>query len=514
MEYDRQRDWIVQNVEQKPKRSETNLAQRSRRSNTIVWNLGSNIVCKTFFLHTLGYRNDKMVFSALRHIKRDGNIVVGTYGDRRGCHEPPNKLSAEYRDAVVRHIESYRPQISHYKREHAPKRRYLPSELCVSLMYTNFKENAQHEFGHMCSYTYYLQIFQSRNISFTTPTNDLCKICFVHGKSHPEDGHECSTCECSECLVYPSHRLHAAQARSALHDDMQRMTTDEKLLVATVDLQKAITIPKVPTRDHFFSRKLVVFNETFASPGKEGQTTCVLWHEAEAGRSASNICSSFVEFVQKHRDKEEIILYADNCSSQNKNWTLLSALPRVVNSPSVATQSITLKYFEPGHTFMAADSVHGNIGSKMNSQTYIHDFTDIVELISSSRKNIKCVTMDHTSMILFTNQAKKVNVLLKDVKVVKFCRGSLCMFIKTCHHADTYKEVSILKRAEAREIESKMAANQNTVNCLPRMEKPRGVPPIKKKELLQLAVAMPPHKKAFYQNLVVTEGISDLEVEV
>ena len=78
MEYDRQRDWIVQNVEQKPKLSKTNLAQRSRRSNTIIWNLGSNIVCKTFFLHTLGYMNDNMVFSALRHIKKDGNIVVGT----------------------------------------------------------------------------------------------------------------------------------------------------------------------------------------------------------------------------------------------------------------------------------------------------------------------------------------------------------------------------------------------------------------------------------------------------
>lgn len=146
--------------------------------------------------------------------------------------------------------------------------------------------------------------------------------------------------------------------------------------------------------------------------------------EAEAGRQAYNICSSYIEFIQQNRDKEEIILYADNCTSQNKNWTLFSSMPRIINDPSVGANSITIKYFEPGHTFMAADAVHGSIATKMNRQTAIYDFTDMVNLIVNSRINVKCAVIDHNCMYLFENRAKKLNLALRDIKVVQFRRGS------------------------------------------------------------------------------------------
>ena len=228
----------------------------------------------------------------------------------------------------------------------------------------------------MCSYTFYFRVFQSLNISFAQPLNDLCNKCLEHNHAHSaEDDHSCSLCDCSACIGYEEHRQHAQQARDALDLDTKKMENDTKVIVTTVDMQKAITIPKVPTKANFFSRKIVVFNETFASPGKNAPT---VWHKGEAGRKAHNICSSYLEFIKVNRDKEEVIFYADNCSSQNKNWTLLSAFPRIVNDPTLGTKSLTIKYLEPGHTFMAADSVHGSIASKMNSRTTICDFTDIM----------------------------------------------------------------------------------------------------------------------------------------
>ena len=73
---------------------------------------------------------------------------------------------------------------------------------------------------------------------------------------------------------------------------------------------------------------------------------------------------------------------------------------------------------------MAADAVHGSIATKMNRQTAIYDFTDMVNLIVNSRINVKCAVIDHNCMYLFENRAKKLNLALRDIKVVQFRRGS------------------------------------------------------------------------------------------
>ena len=42
-------------------------------------------------------------------------------------------------------------------------------------------------------------------------------------------------------------------------------------------------------------------------------------------------------------------------------------LTYITNSDKIATTTIQIKYFEPGHNFMAADSVHAE--SQMKEQT-------------------------------------------------------------------------------------------------------------------------------------------------
>lgn len=36
------------------------------------------------------------------------------------------------------HIESFQPTVSHYRREHAPKTRYLPSDITIKFMHEDF----------------------------------------------------------------------------------------------------------------------------------------------------------------------------------------------------------------------------------------------------------------------------------------------------------------------------------------------------------------------------------------
>ena len=61
------------------------------------------------------------------------------------------------------------------------------------------------------------------------------------------------------------------------------------------------------------------------------------------------------------RQAKNPIFWTDNCSAQNKNWVFYTALAQIVNS-DWGPDSVTVKYLQTGHTFMAADNVHGTIG--------------------------------------------------------------------------------------------------------------------------------------------------------
>ena len=65
------------------------------------------------------------------------------------------------------------------------------------------------------------------------------------------------------------------------------------------------------------------------------------------------------------RGKKHIEIWADNCSSQNKNYYIMGALWSLVDQQNNAHETITLKSFEPGHTFMAADAVHAAVERNM-----------------------------------------------------------------------------------------------------------------------------------------------------
>ena len=82
----------------------------------------------------------------------------------------------------------------------------------------------------------------------------------------------------------------------------------------------------------------------------------ICWQEEIACRLAGNVASSFIKCIILDATSH-ILFWADNCSGQNKNLTLYTALVQCVNAawgPDL----------QEGHTFMKADSVHGGIGRK------------------------------------------------------------------------------------------------------------------------------------------------------
>ena len=58
----------------------------------------------------------------------------------------------------------------------------------------------------------------------------------------------------------------------------------------------------------------------------------------------------------------------------------------LVNSNAISTKDITFKYFEPGHTFMSADSFHHGVEQEMRGRPggVVYDFEDFLSVVGNS----------------------------------------------------------------------------------------------------------------------------------
>ena len=84
----------------------------------------------------------------------------------------------------------------------------------------------------------------------------------------------------------------------------------------------------------------------------------------------------------RFKDKTSITFWADNCTAQNKNWTLFSGLVHYINQSNLL-ETLTIKFFEKGHTFNAADSFHAAVENAMKHKGKMYDFTDFIEVINT-----------------------------------------------------------------------------------------------------------------------------------
>lgn len=218
--------------ERQPKRK--TVGENSRRSRTLVYSFSNNNgesvqVCKNFFLGTLGYEknNDRIVRNILPALKSKSFIPP-----RSEKNQHHNKKID--RDIIIKHINSFRPTISHYRRDHAPNRRYLPSDVTIKGMYDDFRTKNP---GINFSYYLYRQVVAEQNISFAKLGHEECWACeefYVHSK---KEGHNKANfnIECKECKSWEEHHRKYTISRKQYQLDSER---NIDALVITADLQK------------------------------------------------------------------------------------------------------------------------------------------------------------------------------------------------------------------------------------------------------------------------------------
>lgn len=500
LDWSSQRFFVQQTVSKIPskRRVVPEKEGRFRKTSTYKYTLrkieGETVaVCKHFYLTTLGYKhnNDTIITKTFKDAS-DQSVPV-LMCDNRGKFQKEHKFD---HDDIKQHIEAHNPTIHHYRRAHAPNRRYLPSDITVTDIWKTYNEKCSNK----VSYNLFYKIFKTMNISMTVLGNEECETCEKMTK-HKDN----CTCEnlCTYFTHFIQHKRKFIRARKEYKTDSDLPKGPNVTRVAA-DLQKVIMLPRI---DHFkqaiFTKRLCVFNETFTELGKSGKSYAVVWHEAIAGCKDEDIASAFNKFLKANRDARDITIWADNCSGQNKNWTLFTMLTTLVNSNNLlSAETIRIKFFEPGHTFMAADSSHAQIERQMRKMGKLYDFDDFVQCVKASN----CVTLEMAHLDfkgwqsgLSYHRIKQIEPrpCLSNMVYVEFRRGFTSFFYKETFDGDL-KELAFLK------------GNFELAEGIP-MKVPRGIEPLKKEDILQkLIPLMPMNRRMFWENLPTNSKSKDL----
>lgn len=382
--------FVMNSVSKKPVERRT-CGPDSRRSFTNEYNLKTTDgtterVCKTFFLATLGYtkNNDKIIQNLSKQISN-----ISPSPDGRKNRTPHNKVDHEI---IKKHIECYEPSISHYRREHAPNRRYLPSDMSVVKMHEDFVKKYP---DFKCSYDLYRSEVKKLNISFVKLGQEECEQC-ENFKLHGHDQDNLQTDHCQICKNWKLHIRRAETSRTDYRSDAGKLLNDEEIIYS-VDMEKVIMLPRCDMfKSVMFTKRLTVYNETFVPVGKKPKqpTVACVWHDAIRGRNKEELISTLFKFlVTECRDTKQIVLWMDNCSSQNKNWAFLTFLIFCVNSPFLSADTIHIKYFEPGHSFMSADSFHHRVEKSLQRTKKVYDFEDFKKVVQNASPNVTLCDM-------------------------------------------------------------------------------------------------------------------------
>ncbi|XP_055855008.1 uncharacterized protein LOC129918451 [Episyrphus balteatus] len=133
-------------------------------------NCNNVAVCKKMFLNTLGYETKN--YKILRNIiaTKKQPLSTNPKTDKRG--KAHSTLACDT-NSIKAHIESYHPTISHYRREHAPNIRYLPSDISIVDMHKDYNEKEKKNI----SYESYRRVVAENKISFTKLGHEECWTC-------------------------------------------------------------------------------------------------------------------------------------------------------------------------------------------------------------------------------------------------------------------------------------------------------------------------------------------------
>jgi len=270
-------------------------------------------------------------------------------------------------------------------------------------LYNNYREkNPDDKITHE---TFRL-IFKSTNISFAKLGEEECEDCeeFTNHKcsekkegdkdkqENSEDNREGLDEDTQQCQICQDHKDHLERAATSRENYTLAVSkNDPETSYFSIDMQKILMLLHLPgLKTALFTRRIILINQSIAplhSFKVSGNAPRgFLWHEGIQGRNDEDVASVVIKFLKTYpRDCKNVVIWCDNCSGQNKNWTLYSSVVHHVFANS-HVEKVTFKYFDKGHTFMSADSFHHLVEKKIREKNILYDFSDYYECVDTAGK--------------------------------------------------------------------------------------------------------------------------------
>lgn len=385
LSYERQKDMLLHlvnvcPVERKRKRKEMGHDKKISKKYFFEMDKEKIRVCKNFFLNTLSISHGLVDFA----IHNSSSNCLFSQNDKRGRKTPPNKTTPDVVIKIKNHIEKFPVQESHYCRQ-TSKRKYLDETLSISKMYELFKtECIANNDDIIPSQFVYRNVFCNEyNLSFFKPKKDQCSICTNYKKA--VDVKKLALEE-----EYKEHQKLKIDSYNCKSEDKERCSNDPKFMSATFYLQSVLQIPCSEVSQLYYSRKLSAYNLTVYEAAKPNKAYCFAWTEVNGQRGSCEIGTSLLNwFMTLPSIIEEVSLFSDTCSGQNRNQFMAALFMYIVQK--FHFKIIEHKFMEKGHSHMECDSMHSAIeSSKKHVQIYImQDWLNVFQLARSKRNRNK-----------------------------------------------------------------------------------------------------------------------------
>lgn len=127
-------------------------------------------------------------------------------------------------------------------------------------------------------------------------------------------------------------------------------------------------------------------------------------------------------------------------------------------------KSITLKYFEAGHTFMAADSFHAKVEKQFKKKKNVYDFSDYLHCVREVGIAVELVAedfLDWKSGLSQSKASRNSRPLLEELKVAQFKVGIAKMYFKRSYEDENFECTDFLtKKFKFMVSEKKFLASQ------------------------------------------------------
>lgn len=330
-------------------------------------------VCKQAFASIHGVSR-KRIENIASQLKSNDLIIVKSDG-RGKQNNRPNRISDVTVQLIDTHIRSFPRRVSHYSRRDS-KRYYLSPELNIQLMHRMYLEKYEPEMfsklmsGDKAGYKpkvsrdfYFRYLKANFNYTFGSPRSDTCITCDSLENKINNKG--LSPEEVQNLKVQKQlHMLKADVFYQKLRETSVIATENPRVDVLSFDYQQNFPLPKVQSGDAFYSRQLWLYNFCIHS-AKTKEAHCYLFDETTGGKKPNETVSYLDHYINNILDKatKELVIFSDNCCSQNKNYTLVQYLFLLVKSGRL--EKVTHHYPVPGHSFLPCDRCFGVIEKKL-----------------------------------------------------------------------------------------------------------------------------------------------------